>query len=80
MSKKDEFEDSPKFYITNLEQLPDTDELKVDYQITEEFKAWYKNKHELKRWSRPHFEKSLLQLLREQVKSQLSGAPPQEND
>ena len=53
---KEEVEDSPQFYIVGFHKEEDSDEVRIDYQVTEEFKAWYKDKNNLKRWSRKHFE------------------------
>ena len=61
---------SPQFYITGLSRVPDTDEIKVDYKITPEFKAWYKSKHDLKRWSRKHFEKTLVEMISNDLAAQ----------
>ena len=71
MSKDEEvITDSPQFFITGLSRVPDTDEIKVDYKITPEFKVWYKDKHDLKRWSRKHFEKTLVEMISKDLKKQ----------
>ena len=73
MSNDEEKElgDSPQFYILGFHKEPDSDEVRIDYQITEEFKNWYKSKNNLKRWSRKHFEKKLVELVGKDLRAQL---------
>tara|TARA_B100000287_G_scaffold419667_1_gene458173 strand:- start:15248 stop:15505 length:258 start_codon:yes stop_codon:yes gene_type:complete len=68
---KEEVEDSPQFYIVGFHKEEDSDEVRIDYQVTEEFKTWYKNKNNLKRWSRKHFEKKLVELVGNDIRRQL---------
>ena len=68
---KEEVEDSPQFYIVGFHKEEDSDEVRIDYQVTEEFKAWYKDKNNLKRWSRKHFEKKLVELVGDDIRKQL---------
>ena len=63
--------DSPQFYILGFHKEKDSDEVRIDYRITEEFKDWYKTKNNLKRWSRKHFEKKLVELVGKDIRSQL---------
>lgn len=66
-----EDEDSPQFYILGFHREEGSDEIRIDYQVTEEFKVWYKGKNNLKRWSRKHFEKKLVELVGNDIKKQL---------
>ena len=66
-----EDEDSPQFYILGFHREEGSDEIRIDYQVTEEFKLWYKGKNNLKRWSRKHFEKKLVELVGNDIKKQL---------
>ncbi len=68
---KEETEDSPQFYILGFHKEEGSDEIRIDYQVTEEFKTWYKGKNNLKRWSRKHFEKKLVELVGNDIKRQL---------
>ena len=68
---KEESEDSPQFYIVGFHKEEDSDEVTIDYRVTEEFKTWYKNKNNLKRWSRKHFEKKLVELVGNDIRNQL---------
>ena len=67
----EEVEDSPQFYIVGFHKEEDSDEVRIDYQVTEEFKTWYKSKNNLKRWSRKHFEKKLVELVGNDIRKQL---------
>jgi len=68
---KEDVEDSPQFYIVGFHKEEDSDEIRIDYQVTDEFKAWYKGKNNLKRWSRKHFEKKLVELVGNDIRKQL---------
>jgi hypothetical protein len=68
---KEEVEDSPQFYIVGFHKEEDSDEVRIDYRVTEEFKTWYKSKNNLKRWSRKHFEKKLVELVGDDIRKQL---------
>jgi len=69
--KKVETGDSPQFYILGFHKEDDSNEIRVDYKVTEEFKTWYKSKNNLKRWSRKHFEKKLVELVGDDIRRQI---------
>mgnify|MGYP003389062040 CR=1 FL=1 len=77
MSKKnkqvDSEEDSPQFYITGFHKKENSDEIQIDYKVTEEFKLWYKSQNNLKRWSRKHFEKKLVELVGKDIQRQINN-------
>ena len=72
MSEND-FSDSPDFYITGFRKEKNSNEIEIDYKLTEEFKTWYKSKNNLKRWSRKHFEKKLVELVGEDIRRQIDA-------
>ena len=63
--------DSPNFYITGFRKEEGSDEIEIDYKITDEFKSWYKSRNNLKRWSRKHFEKKLIELVSKDIQKQI---------
>tara|TARA_B100000131_G_scaffold89272_1_gene86065 strand:+ start:797 stop:1081 length:285 start_codon:yes stop_codon:yes gene_type:complete len=78
MSKKNpDVDDSPQFYIIGFHKEENSNEIRVDYKVTEEFKAWYKNKNNLKRWSRKHFEKKLVELVSDDIRKQIAASRTQ---
>ncbi len=67
----EEVEDSPQLYIVGFHKAEDSEEVRIDYQVTEELKTWYKDKNNLKRWHRKHFEYNLVQLVAYEIRRQL---------
>lgn len=73
-NESEEVTDSPEFYILGFNREEGSDEVSINYQLTEEFKVWYKSKNNLKRWSRKHFEKKLVELVGDDIKRQLEAS------